>query len=331
MGTTRSDASSALTAAVDTARLAPSVHNTQPWHWQQTAETLRLYADRDRQLSVADPEGILLTQSCGAALHHARISLAAEGWQADVRRLPDPAKADLLAEITVIGQGQPDPIAVTLVRAATQRHTDRRPLSDEPVEQTALDLLATAAAAEDTHLYLLHDEQIVELAAAAGRADYTGASDQEYQAELAQWVGGSRPEATGIPDSAVPNQPPPTRVPGRFFGQPGTLPVDDRHDRAARYALLHGEGDTPQAWLRAGEALSAVWLTAIGQQLSLLPISAVVENLATRERLRHLLSNLGYPYLALRVGHPDTHQPEPPATPRMTVDEILDTDERRSP
>ena len=75
-------------------------------------------------------------------------------------------------------------------------------------------------------------------------------------------------------------------------------------DGAARYALLHGGDDTPECRLRAGEALSGAWLTALLQGLSVLPISGPVEVVATRESLRRLLSDLGYPYLALRLGYP---------------------------
>jgi nitroreductase len=91
------------------------------------------------------------------------------------------------------------------------------------------------------------------------------------------------------------------------------------------YGILHGDSDAPLAWLRAGEALSAGWLTAIAQGLSLLPISAVVEVLPARMELRRLLSGLGYPYLAVRIGYPDPEAPEPPATPRLTADEIIES------
>src|SRR5262245_36766735 len=94
----------ALREAAEQALAAPSIFNTQPWRWQISDDTLRLWADRQRQLLVADPEGRLLTISCGVALHHARVALAAAGHQAVVRRLPDPADDDLLAEIRVEGR-----------------------------------------------------------------------------------------------------------------------------------------------------------------------------------------------------------------------------------
>ncbi|MET0840461.1 MAG: hypothetical protein ABWY19_16895, partial [Marmoricola sp.] len=78
---------------------APSVHNTQPWQWRIAGQTIELYADRTRQLPVADPEGRNLVISCGAALHHAGESARALGLDAAVEPLPDPADPDLLATI----------------------------------------------------------------------------------------------------------------------------------------------------------------------------------------------------------------------------------------
>lgn len=316
----------ALRAAVEAARAAPSIHNTQPWRWQiSDGRTLYLYADRSRQLEVEDPDSRLLTESCGAALHHARLALTVAGWQFDVRRLPDPAQPDLLATITVTARGEPDEHARVLLDTASRRHTDRRPITNRQVEQAALDAIVAAVTAEDTRLYILSGDQVVELAAAMAGADRTEVAEEAHRAEIGRWVGGERRDATGIPASAVPQQAPQTRVAGRYFGPPGTLPVDEGHDVAAVYGILHGDTDTPLAWLRAGEALSAGWLTAIAQGLSLLPISAVVEVLPARMALRRLLSGLGYPYVAVRIGYPDPNAPAPAATPRLTADEIIES------
>ena len=73
-----------LEAAARQSLHAPSVFNTQPWRWRITADALELRGDPDRQLTHTDPEGRLLMLSCGAALHHARVSLAAFGWAAVV-------------------------------------------------------------------------------------------------------------------------------------------------------------------------------------------------------------------------------------------------------
>ena len=69
----------ALEAAARAAQHAPSVFNTQPWAWRITGDALELWADTSRRLDAIDRDGRLLLLSCGAALHHARVALAATG------------------------------------------------------------------------------------------------------------------------------------------------------------------------------------------------------------------------------------------------------------
>jgi hypothetical protein len=204
------------------------------------------------------------------------------------------------------------------------RRTDRRPVTDRPIEPEAEDAIHAAAEAEGTHLHLLRHEDIVELTVAMSEADRTEVSESEHRAEIGAWIGGDRPDGTGVPSNAIPEHPPQTRVQIRYFGPPGTLPSDGGHDTNATYAVLHGETDTAQAWLQAGEALSACWLTAMRHDLSLLPITAVVEVLSTRLVLSRMLSGLGHPYLAIRLGYPDPAVHLPPATPRLRTWDIIE-------
>jgi nitroreductase len=324
------DLPGALRAAVDVARGAPSVHNTQPWRWRLgEGGSLELRADRRRQLPVADPDARLLTESCGAALHHARLALAAGGWQVTVDRLPAPADPDRLATLTADGYHVPDPYAAALLSTVGIRRTDRRPVTDQPIESLVLDAIGTAAEGEGTHLHVIPREDIVGLTVAMSDADRAEVSDAAHRAEIAAWIGGDRPDGTGVPSSAIPDQPPETRVQIRYFGPPGTLPGYAGHDAGAAYAVLHGEEDTAEAWLRAGEALSACWLTATQHGLSVLPITAVVEVPSTRQAMARLLSGVGHPYLAMRLGHPDPAVPIPPLTPRLPVSEVMDDGIRR--
>lgn len=79
---------------------APSVHNTQPWHWCIAGERLSLFADSSRQLQYADPDGRDLVISCGAALQHLQVAVAAAGWKAHVRRMPNPYNDAQLANVS---------------------------------------------------------------------------------------------------------------------------------------------------------------------------------------------------------------------------------------
>jgi nitroreductase len=323
---TQPDPDEALQAyehAAEVGGRAPSVHNTQPWRWYATRTGLELRADRSRQLRAADPDGRLLTISCGAALHHARLALSAAGWVPHVVRLPDARSADNLARITVRERTAPGAQDRRLYDEIDIRHTDRRPTVEQAVPAEALALIRQAAAGEGAGLHWLGEPDLDDLAVAAEHANEIGLADADQRAEMEYWVGGRRSTYTGVPSDVVPERAPQTDVPGRDFGRPGTLGVGPGHARSAVYGLLFRPGDEPEDWLRAGEALSACWLKATDLGVAVLPLSSVIEVPATREVLRRMLSGVGYPQLVLRFGLADPDQAPVPGTPRLPAERVV--------
>jgi hypothetical protein len=82
--------------------------------------------------------------SCGAALHHLQVALAARGFAADVRRLPDPDDRGHLA--SVLAREEPGAPEAGLYSAIGERRTDRRRMSHVPVPPACLRSLADQAA-----------------------------------------------------------------------------------------------------------------------------------------------------------------------------------------
>jgi len=310
------------------AGFAPSVHNTQPWLWRVHPDSLDLRAARERQLQLSDPEGRLLVISCGTALHHAQVALAAEGREAQVARMPDDTDADLLARITIGEHGQASAEAMKHFQTLGLRHTDRRPVSAIPPDEQAIDAVRRAGTLGGINVHRLTEDQVSELGAAAARADQIEIMDPEQRAEIAYWVGGDRPDGVGVPMEVIPDAVTPSVVPGRDFVREGHLHTGEGSDRAAVYLMLFGDGDEPADWLRAGEALSAAWLAATEQGLSVLPFSSVVEVPSTRETMRSMLSFLGYPYLVLRVGNANADHEFPPLTPRLPAEQTIEGPDR---
>jgi uncharacterized spore protein YtfJ len=117
--------------------LAPSGHNTQPWLFSVDGDTVELYADRTQALAVVDPEDRELTISCGAALFNLRVALRHWGYRRDdqVELLPDPADADLLARVRLVGGEPPAPEEIALSEAIPGRRTnDVRPTKEVKVK-----------------------------------------------------------------------------------------------------------------------------------------------------------------------------------------------------
>jgi len=312
----------AMAEAARLAQRAPSVFNTQPWHWRVASRSLDLLSDPERRLTVTDPAGRQLLLSCGAALHHARLGLEAGGRLITVTRFPDRASPDLLAHIEVQGHAEPDAQVRRLRGAIPQRRTDRRAFAATPVPAEAIERLTGAARDEATDLYLVPDEKVPVLAEAAAAAAAAERADPAYRRSLAEWT--NRPAETGDgvpPRTAV--EAGPRRVPVRDFATEGEsgLSVGAGDDTGAVYAVLYGAADGPADWLRAGEAVSAVLLTAVVEKLAVAPMSDVLEVAEPRRRVGGLLPH-GRPYLVLRIGVPVGGDATPP-TPRRSAEAVI--------
>ena len=88
--------------------------------------------------------------------------------------------------------------------------------------------------------------------------------------------------------------------------------------------MIATDADDPQAWLRAGEALGQLWLHAMNDGLSVVPLSQVVEVDETRSALHHeVLGGLLHPQLLVRIGWQEIARSTLPRTPRRPLDEVL--------
>ena len=77
-------------AMAEAARMAPSIHNSQPWIFERRPDGLAVREDLSRGLAVIDPHGRERAISCGAAVLNASIALQAAGYTAAVLDLPRP-------------------------------------------------------------------------------------------------------------------------------------------------------------------------------------------------------------------------------------------------
>jgi hypothetical protein len=182
--------------------------------------------------------------------------------------------------------------------------------------------LVEAAEAQGAHLHLVRRDQIARLAMAAAQAGTLQLADPEYRKELIRWTHRPAWSGDGVP-TATAVQTGPRAVPVRDFSPFGeqAMPAGPQTDRSAVYAVAFTSEDLPLDWLRCGEALSATLLTATVNGLGTAPMSDVTELAVTRERLRHLLSDVGVPQLAVRVGHAPAG--EPPPVPRRARHEVI--------
>jgi hypothetical protein len=310
-----------LATCVQTAALAPSLHNSQPWRFRIDGGTVDVFADRGRQLEVLDPSGRELLISVGAAVFTLRLAIGMQGRIPQVTILPDPAQPDLVARIQTSQVTTLSAQVRDLAAVISSRHTNRHPFTNAVVPADAMEHLCTAAAHEGATLTLASAVARNAIIGLAQAAESRLRAHGGYRAELGRWTQPRPHRRDGIPPTAYGPWDALEHLPLRDFGLLHPQP----HRPAARFeshptiALLATDGDNPVAWLRAGQALQRVLLTATHYHLATTPISQPVEVPAVRDLLTDPATGRAA-QMIIRLGYAAPAA----ATPRRPLTDILE-------
>ncbi|MFE1285625.1 Acg family FMN-binding oxidoreductase [Streptomyces sp. NPDC058751] len=267
MQTRKVDAAT-VRALLAAAVAAPSIHNTQPWRFGLDPDTgvIQVRLDRARRLPEADPRLRAQHLSVGAAVLNLRVAAEHLGWDPVVMLCPVPHDPDLLATVRLT---RPDETARLPLRdlyeEVERRHTSRMPFTGRPVPERIAYEMAGAARAEGAHLEvpdIIGTRHLLRLTQAA---EARNAADPARVDEERSWVTVPGADgAYGIPVTALGARDASGRMPVRDFT--GGLPVPRlpalRFERHAQVGLLWTAYDWREDWLRAGQALERVLLTA---------------------------------------------------------------------
>lgn len=308
--------------ALALATRAPSVHNTQPWRWRVGTTSLHLRAEPSLRLRHTDPDSRDLLISCGAALNHCVLALAALGWHSRIHRFPDPTDPWHLASIAVEASRASE-ADVALAAAIPRRRTDRRVFGPWPVAPGDVALMGSRAARIGVTMRRV--QPAAGLKAMLARAIREHVDDVDYLAELAVWSG-RHGSTAGVPARSTPDSQPAASVPGRLFAgaslaQPPNADVAD--DNGILLALGTAEDDA-LARLRAGEATSLLLLTATALGMATCPVTEVLEVGATRDAVRAEVFGVdAFPQMLVRVGWAAVNADPLPSTPRRALSDVV--------
>lgn len=320
--------SDVLATTVALACRAPSVHNSQPWHWIADDGELRLFLEPHRVPHATDLTGRESVISCGAALDHLRVAAAAAGWHAAIARFPNPNDLNHLATVSFSPTEFVTDAESARADAILRRRTDRLPFGP-PLAWSAFEPVLRSTFDHDrATLHVLADSARPQLAEASRLTESLRRYDTSYHAELSWWTGPSE-ASDGIPYGALVSESERDRVDvARNFPDPGhseRRPEVD-HDRSV-IAVLSTYDDTRQDALGCGEVLSDVLLEATLAGMVTCTLSHMTELEASRAVIRELAGGSGQPQLLIRIGEAaESRAPreEPPATPRRPLTEVLE-------
>ena len=306
--------------------LAASGHNTQPWLFGVSGNSLELFADRTRALPVVDPVDRALVISCGAALFHLRIALRHFGYAGTIETFPDPKQPDLLARVSFGQKRPPENEEQLLFASIRKRRTNRMAFETREVPHTLLSSLDADARQEGALLFIIEgDESRNALADLIAEGDRTQAGDPRFRRELAAWLHPNRSRSRdGMPGYAFGF--------GDLFSYLGPLVIrtfDWGQGKAAKdrqlaagspvLVILATVEDSPPNWLAAGQALARVLLHARAENVWASFLNQPIEVATLRPKVKSLIQEAGVPQLVLRMGYGQEIKP----TPRRSVREVL--------
>lgn len=310
----------ALRECLEAVIAAPSIRNTQPWLFRLGEGTVEVLADLRRHLPTIDPRGRELHISIGAALLNLRVAVLAHGRQPATHLFPSAAEPQLVARVVLGPPRYRRDTVRRLARAIPRRHTNRRPFTDVAIPPGVLTELRDAAHAEDGTLTIADDVHRDAVLGLVRTAEHRWFSRPDYWAELAEWTLADVGRTDGVPPEAFGPWSAAEAVPLRDFGliQTARRRVT-RFEESPVIAVLHTAGDSPAAWVRAGQALERVLLTATVRGLSSTPMTQPLEIPELRRLLTDDTGGLA-PQAVLRLGYGPACAP----SPRRALDEMLD-------
>lgn len=318
-----------LARLLEMAIRAPSGHNTQPWSFSVSGDTIRIFPDYSRRLPVVDPDDHALHISLGCALANLVIAAAHHGLASTVDAFPgDEAEPCLRVRVgpsTGVGADQ------ALYQAITRRQTNRRRYRNQALAPGQVARLLDAAARDGVEVRRFDpaDPVSAPLLALVGEACRVQFGDRAFVDELLRWIRFTRREQArgdglGAPAMGFPTVPRwlGRLVMTRFTGPGSEARRQVRLLRSAPLAMLFiATRHDPAGWVALGRAFQRTALAATSMAIAHGHVNMPCEVASTRRKLASWLrlEPAWQPLLLVRFGHADPL----PASSRRRLEEVM--------
>jgi nitroreductase len=279
-----------VSAAVQAGIQAPSGDNCQPWRFRWDGECLRILFLPERAESLYDIRSAASWISLGAVIANVTLAAAQAGFALTVDLFPT---GELPGAVTRIrfhaGAVSADPLA----EAIATRCVNRRPYRAEPLPFGVREELQGLATTAGARLSWIETEPAKRrVAALAAENDRILFENRALHDGLYRWIRWSPAEAErrrdGMPAAALELaaiERPGMRILGSWrwarlaagLGITRGLPLRARaiYRRSAAIALLSVRGDGPEDFVRGGEVLERIWLSATRHGMAFQPITGI--------------------------------------------------------
>lgn len=324
----KQELSSSIRELLEYARLAPSVHNAQPWRFIVKDTTVSLAVAPERMLDAGDPTSRESWISFGVCLEAMLQAAQGLGMKAEITEIQGAALSDIIATVTVTpNQSEKQP---GILKALKDRHTHRERM--EPIDIPAALVENCQHAVKDLDgvsvLFMQEKSSINKVADYTLKAMTLALGSPDFRHELYHFVHYNwSPSRTGMHGYTLGEG-----LLGSIFGKLSIklgigLGMKARHDQqrikdASALVFIATRGDVPSFWLSAGRAYLRVALEITKSGLAQGTLAAPIEAASFHEDIEKILGTTTRLQTMLRIGkaaHPVR------SSPRLEVDELTST------
>jgi hypothetical protein len=347
-----------LAGIVQAGNRAPSGDNCQPWSFCWDGRVLSITFVPERAESFYDVQSVASWISLGAVLTNMALAARQGGLRTCVELFPGHDDPHVVARVAFEAAA---PESDPLVEAIARRCVNRRPYRSDRLPGAFHDeLMAIAGTRPGVRLSWVDSEPLkARVAAVAAQNDRVLFEHRALHEGLFRWIRWSRAEAErlgdGMPVETLelsPFERPGIRLLGSWrcarlahaLGISKALPSRARaiYRRSGAIALLTVTGRAPADFVRGGEVLERIWLTATLRNVAFQPITGLTFLVlrltlaagegftpAHRDLVEHLEGELGAvfpaaaaesPIMLFRLGLAD---PPSARAPRRPLEQIL--------
>lgn len=283
------------------ARLAPSVHNTQPWKLKVVPGGLSIILDRSRLLTHGDPTGREGYISLGIFTEACVVGLQNSGFEPTVMGLKDET-------VLIKTEARAAAGADSDAEALKKRFTDRTVFKQVSISSEAIARLDSSWHTKNIEVIATADPKIIgETARFTRQALLLAFSNPAFRRELTDYFVGSKSVPYGIPLSTLGT----SRVKARFVKKLINSGLNRKQEANLEYKrwlsasgliFVLAAGDSKPYWLESGRAYLRASLEIQKLGLSQATSAAIVEAADFHEDIEKLLGTQKRIQCVMRIG-----------------------------
>jgi putative nitroreductase len=316
--------------------LAPSSHNSQPWHFEIKNDALHARLDADRMLPYSDPGARQACISLGCAVENLLVAADYFGLETKTEYLCQAGNPAGIMINFVRTVQKKESIYRHLVFSIPKRRTNRNKYFGEvPIgfwHRFWNDRFQNWSLVDSgVHLNFVSDQKRKNLIADAVLEGLSQAMAREdFREELSRYVKNNYTTShVGMPGFGL-GMPGPVSVIAPFLLKhfdmskaPGQRKKDEDllKKHTPTFCILSTPGDDPENWLKAGQAYQRIALEADRAGLKTAAMAAAIEIGEHYKTLQEVLRTARRPQVFFRIGYCDS---DVHPSPRLPAEDVME-------